>query len=260
MNIPEWYDEDYTVKEMASIGGKSIYAIRKYLLKHKLNYKHVRGSKADIPEWYNEDFTIAGMATISGKSKGTIRNYLLGHKLKYKHANEARADIVKLYDHNSKIQKIAVKSVARTDIPEWYDPNSTIQEMADKAGKSYSRISVILKRLNLSYKYKTTVSKKLHKRQYNIHNFMQYYNENLTVKEISLLSKIPEKKVRSFLNGHHLKYRKIYKDFLIGEWYSPNKTAEEMSFESGISLADLYALLYRRNLSYARIKNKFTVL
>jgi len=230
MDLPEWYDENRTVAEMAQISGKKRNTIEHFLLRHKLKYKPVI---ENIPKWYDPNSTIREMAEKSGKSRKGIFDALKRRNLK------------------------CMPEKALDKIPEWYDANLSISDMSIRANKPRSTISMILRRLDLPYKRKIVVVNSLIKK-YSKDDFMQYYNENLTVREISLLSKIPEQNVRNFLNHYHLKYFKIINDLIVGEWYSPNKTIEEMSFESGLSNHNLYNLLYRRKLPFAN-KKKNTV-
>jgi len=186
----------------------------------------------DIPEWYNPELTIREMSEKAGLCRTAISYYLNKLNLKCKSYKKKKS------------------------IPEWYDKNKTIYEMSAISGLSYDVVYHILRSSKLHYKKCQRPSGYHIFKRYSFDEFIKFYNKNLTIQEMSLLSGIPMVNVKSFLNKHKLEYFRLKDhDIEIGKWYSPDRDLSEMSYLSGLSEQCIYGYLRNRNLPF---KKKFS--
>ena len=227
MDLPECYDENRTIAEMAQISGKTKNIIRFYCWSNKLKYKPAR---ENIPEWYDPSLSMSEMANKAGKSLNAIAKFLRNHSLK-------------------------CKSAMSHDTPSWYNENMNLAEMAELANKPRNAIIKYLRYHDLPYKKKKFIKSKGYRKKYSFEEFMKFYDKNLTAKEMSMLSNIPEKNVRKFLNSRKLEYYRVCRQLEIGDWYDPSLKLGEMSFASGIAKDDLISLLRRKRLPYNKVNH-----
>lgn len=143
-DVPAWYDQNLTAREMAEKSGKDKSNVIKLLKTRGLPYlKNVRPEhslrtfcKADLMMVYSPELTSREMCELLKQHNVNVEYNKVHSMLKY-------------YKLPFKLEL-----VQEDNIPEWYDKSLTVSEMAAKSGKTEPSVRGILQIRKLPFKLK----------------------------------------------------------------------------------------------------------